>query len=389
MILSAILLFTSCEDPESQEQIPQLALINTYGGIENDRCSDAFQTFDGGYIVVGYTDSYGAGRSDVWLIKTDASGDTLWTRTFGGPKSDRGVAVQQTSDGGYIITGNTESYGAGEWDVWLIKTDASGDTLWTRTFGGASGDTGNAVLQTFDGGYIIAGGTYSYAVGDWDVWLIKTDAAGDSVWARIFGGSHSDSGNDIQQTLDGGYIITGHTYSDSWDFWLIKTDAEGDSLWTVTYDGGGNDHGYSVRQTSDGGYIIAGDTYIDGASFEVLLIKCEATGEITWIKTYGGSVNDSGKCVRQTSDGGYIITGSSSHPWLLKGNSLQDDVGDGPLILFKTDETGELIWTTTFEASGRSVIQASDGEYIVFGTTHSYGAGGDDICIIKEDDAGL
>ena len=204
--------------------------MKTFGGSKVDNGSSIQQTADGGYIIAGETSSYGAGAADVWLIKTDASGDTAWTRTFGGSESDHGRSIQQTADGGYIIAGETNSYGAGVFDVLLIKTDASGDMVWTRTFGGSEDDGGYSIQKTADGGYIIAGYTTSYGAGGYDVWLIKTDASGDMVLTSTFGGSGSDRGNSIQQTADGGYIIVGRTSSygaGGRDVLLIKTDEDG------------------------------------------------------------------------------------------------------------------------------------------------------------------
>jgi hypothetical protein len=158
--------------------LAQMSWWRTYGGTGDDDGGSVKQTSDGGYIVAGLTESFGAGNWDVYLIKTSASGDTLWTKTYGGPNYDWGSSVQQTSDGGYIITGTTESFGAGNGDVYLIKTNISGDTLWTRTYGGADDELGCSVQQTSDGGYIVASTTYSFGAGSADVYLIKTDANG-------------------------------------------------------------------------------------------------------------------------------------------------------------------------------------------------------------------
>jgi hypothetical protein len=238
------------------------------------------QTDDGGYVITGFIDSFGAGRDDVWLIKTNANGDTMWTKTFAGINFGGGRSVQQTSDGGYIITGTVNFFSTDSADVWLIKTDANGDTTWTKTFGGSNNDEGYSVQQTADSGYVITGYTHSYGAGESDVWLIKTEIDGDTIWTKTFGGSDSDLGRYAQQTADGGYVILGWTRSfgfGAWDVWLIKTDANGDTMWTKTFGGSFEDVGHSLQQTFDGGYIIAGATRSFGTGgYDVWLIRVDA-----------------------------------------------------------------------------------------------------------------
>ena len=292
----------------------QIGWIKTYGS-GGDVGFSVQQTEDGGYIIAGITWSFGADYEDVYLIKTDAYGNVEWTKTYGGSYNDWGYSVQQTEDGGYIIAGTTESFGAGYYDVYLIKTDAYGNAEWTKTYGGSDDDWGWSAQQTEDGGYIIAGRTWSFGAGASDVCLTKTDAYGNVEWTKTYGGSDQDGGESVQQTEDGGYIIAGWTKSfgaGEADVYLIKTDAYGNVEWTKTYGGSGDDSGCSVQQTSDGGYIIAGGTESFGAGeADVYLIKTDAYGNVEWTKTYGGSDDDWGRSVQQTSDGGYIIAGGT------------------------------------------------------------------------------
>jgi len=307
----------------------------TYGGSDSDdnEGSSVAQTSDGGYIISGMTYSFGVG-GDVYLVKTDAMGDTIWTRTYGGSDYDGGFSVAQTSDGGYIIAGYTRSFGAGEEDVYLVKTDSLGDTIWTRTYGGSDDDHGYSVAQTSDGGYIVAGYTESFGAGSWDVYLVKTDAVGDTIWTRTYGGSDWDEGYSVAQTSDGGYIVAG-VYDYDWeaetgDVYLVKTDAVGDTIWTRTYGGSGSDAGFSVAQTSDGGYIISGMTYSFGAGGDVYLVKTDSVGDTIWTRIYGGSSMDWGNSVAQTSDGGYIVAGMTE----------SFGAGSWDVYLVKTDSLG-------------------------------------------------
>jgi hypothetical protein len=347
-------------------QAPDTLWTKTFGGSYNETCNSVQQTSDGGYIIAGSTRSFGAGLYDFWLIKTDSEGDTVWTRTFGGSLHDWGRSAQQTSDGGYIITGIS--------DVLLIKTDTNGDTLWTKTYSGS----GNFVQQTSDNGYILCGD-----ISD-DLLLVRTDVNGDTLWTKTYGGNLIDCGNSVQQTTDGGFIVTGvkdetTVGQDRSYVWLIKTDTNGDTLWTRTFIGNQIAQGYSVQQTSDGGYIIAGVTnaiWSHPFSFgNAWLIKTDANGDTLWTNTFGDSLGGQrGYSVQQTSDGGYIFTGFT--------NSTDID-----LWLIKTDANGDTLWTKTFGDSlsdfGYSVQQTSDGGYIIAGETSSIGAGGSDVWLIK------
>ncbi len=308
-------------DSQGNEQWNQ-----TFGGSESDKGESVQQTTDGGYIITGSTSSFGNGNSDVWLIKTDSQGNEVWNQTFGG---SGGYSVQQTTDGGYIITGKTVSNYMGL-DIWLIKTDSQGNEVWNQTFGGDYGDSGNSVQQTEDGGYIITG--YIHFNGH-HVFLIKTDSNGNEEWTHTFVRTY-DIGNSVQQTTDGGYIITGSTHSfggNDNDIWLIKTDSQGQEEWDKTFGGSDYDIGYSVQQTTDGGYIITGLTGSFGnGNRDVWLIKTDSNGNEEWNQTFGGSERDMGYSVQQTEDNGYIITGYTNS----FGNGSYD------VLLIKTDSQG-------------------------------------------------
>jgi hypothetical protein len=313
LFFAVLTLLMSSSDLQAQGEVEW---AKTYGGLEKEGSRCVQQTSDEGYIFVGETASYGAGDRDIWLVKTDAVGETLWTKTYGGSFREGGFSVQQTSEGGYIIIGFTESFGLGDSDIWLLKTDSDGDTMWTKTYGGSAGEDSRSVQQTSDGGYIIAGDTESYGAGDGDVWLIKTDEVGDTLWTKTIGGILNDGSWCVQQTTDGGYIIAGFTESfgsgkiEKMDVWLIKTDAFGDTLWTKTYGDSLDNKARYVQQTSDSGYILSCVTELqDFANRDCWLIKTDAMGDTVWTKTYGGPGEDDGRCVQETLDGGYIITG--------------------------------------------------------------------------------
>jgi hypothetical protein len=309
--------------------------MKTFGEFGEDWGYSVQQTVDGGYIIAGETHYIGMG-GDVWLIKTDGTGNKVWDKIFGGAEDDKAYSVQQTSDNGYIIAGMTFSFGAGWVDAWLIKTDENGVEQWNKTYGGEYIDIAKSVRQTADGGYIITGETWSFGSDTGGVWLIKTDNNGKEIWNKTFGGTGYDYGSCVQQTTDGGYIIAGTTDSfgaGNKDFWLIKTDGNGNKVWDKTYGGKDIDEAYSVQQTTDGGYIIAGYTMSFGTGLgDAWLIKTDGNGNKIWDRTFGRKYGgDFVYSVHQTSDNGYIIAG---------GTGSFGDV-NGDVLLIKTDSQGK------------------------------------------------
>ncbi|MFH1011557.1 MAG: T9SS type A sorting domain-containing protein [bacterium] len=363
---------------------PDTLWTHTYGGSSRDEANSVQQTTDGGYIAAGYTSSFGAGTSDFYLVKTNSYGEPLWTRTYGGSSRDEANSVQQTTDGGYIVAGYTRSCGAGEADFYLVTTNYPSDTLWTRTYGGSSFDEARSVQQTTDSGYIMAGYTTSFGAGGRDFYLVKTNSFGDTLWTRTYGGSSEDWANSAQQTADGGYIVAGYTYSFGagyTDFYLVKTNPLGDTLWTRTYEGSYNDRAFSVQQTADGGYIVAGETESFGAGeYDLYVVKTNSQGDMLWTRTYGGSGDDRAESVQQTADGGYIVAG-----WTLSFGAGTPDSSN--FYLVKMDSQGDTLWTRTYGGSSddwaNCVQQTADGGYVVAGYTYSFGAGGRDCHLVK------
>ncbi len=260
----------------------------TYGGSESDAARSIQQTIDGGYIVAGSTSSFGAGESDIWILKLSSDGDIEWQKTYGGSNDDGyATCIQQTSDGGYIIAGNTFSFGD-EIEIWVFKLTSAGDIEWQKTYGGGEA---NSIQQTSDGGYIVAGKASG------DICIFKLTSAGDIEWQKIYGGGEANS---IQQTIDGGYIVAGKA---SGDICIFKLTSAGDIEWQKIYGGGAAD---SIQQTIDGGYIVTG-SYTSYTAYYFFL-KLSSTGDIEWQRACVGIRYTSGlSSIQQTSDGGYVV----------------------------------------------------------------------------------
>jgi len=345
-------------------QAPDTMWTKVYGGNNREYGYDIQQTIDGGYIIVGKTNSFGAGAFDLWLIKTDSYGDINWTKTYGGNSDDEGRSVQRTSDGGYIIIGNIKPVSINDEDIWLLKTNELGDTLWTKIFGDYSWDKGYSVQQTSDGGYIVVGFTKSFGAGSKDIWLIKTDSSGDTLWTKTFGTAWDDEGYDVYQTKDDGYIITGYSSAGPSDYiWLLKTDQDGDTLWTRNYGGTHGGKGLSVLQTIDDGIVLTGYYYYSSQYYfhaDVHLIKTNIIGELIWDKKLWHS--GIGNSVQETSDQGFIVVAQSTF----------DETGNtGNLYLIKTNSLGDTIWTRKYLSNqsgiGYSVKQTTDEGYVFTG----------------------
>ena len=327
----------------------------------DDLAKSVLLTSDGGYLIAGST---GACRDDcpddVWLIKTNTEGIEQWNLTLGGTDDEEMAFVQQTADGGYFLIGNTDSYGAGSFDIWFVKVDSNGNMQWNNTLGGIERDKANSVRQV-PGGYIIAGRTESYGAGSSDFWLVKTDTKGEEQWNNTYGGNYGDIADSIQHTLDGGYILAGMSQS-FWlgvnhnDFLLVKTDSNGTEQWYRRFGGVNHELNPSVRLSPDGGYILGGLTLsFDGRYW---LIKTDEDGNVQWDRTFDQRLES----FQQTPDGGYIF----------KDDFYDPSKNLGVKALIKIDSNGNEQWDIKIEGDELDfVLQTGDGGYILAGTKDS------------------
>ncbi len=357
--------------------------LTTYGGISQDQGRSIVQTYDGGFLITGSTSSFGYGNTDVYLVKTDSAGTYLWSKTFGGSNVDWGMSLKETGDRGIIIAGYTNSFGSGGYDVYLIRTDSIGDTLWTKTYGGNDWDFGYSVQICPDKGYIICGETYSYGNGLNDIYLIKTDSNGVEQWSQTYGGSDHDYGKYVDITYDGKYIVAGATKSYSvgdYDMYLLKVNTTGDTLWSNTFGGDSSDIAYAVNSNSDSTYIIAGSTKSYGAgNWDFYLMKTNINGDSVWDDVLGGPDYEEWYSVKESPDNAYIITGYSLS---------QIGAGGEEIFVYKVDTVGGYIQLKTYGGTeydrGYEVINSNSG-YAVVGITNSFGVGLNDAFLIKTD----
>jgi hypothetical protein len=364
-------------------QAPDILWTQTYGGIGNEQTwgRSAQQTADGGYVIFGQSNSFGGGDYDFYIVKTDSCGDTMWTRTYGGTGNDFCYSGQQTSDGGYCLVGETNSFGADSFDMYIVKTDSIGDTSWTKMIGTSVGrEFAQGLEQLSDKGFIFAGGATLSGTGNGNVYLVKSDSLGDTIWTRTYGGYDDEQAYEVSATSDGGYIIAAWTRSfgaGNYDAYIIKTDSIGITKWTFIYGGTNMDKACDVIETSDGYYLIVGWTYSFGSGYnDAYLMKMTSSGDTLWSKLYGGPYYDGAYSVQETMDGNYIITGG-----------LSSSYSNLDLCFWKVDTSGNILWTLTCGGNqidyGFTVKQTTDQGYMAAGYTNSFGAGGYDIYLVK------
>jgi len=355
--------------------------IAIYGGTNYDRGRGIAQTFDKGYIVCGPSSSYGMGNTDFYLLKIDSAGKFQWQNTFGGINIENCFSIKQTKDSGFVICGYTNSFGSGGYDAYLIKTDQVGNLQWQKTFGGANWDFAYWAEQTNDGGYILAGETFSYGNNS-QAYLVKTNSAGDSLWTKTFGGKNEEAVYEVHQTSDNGYILAGYTKSfgaGKSDFYLVKTNPSGDTLWTKTYGGIGNDSCSSIALCKDGGYLLGGSTDISG-TLKMHFIKTDSMGVVKDSNAVVPLGSNYISRIRETKDTNYVILINSDKGILLYKYNRGTGFGSWDA------------WGRSFgllnDQAGYDLQQTEDSGFVLVGYTASLGIGPDNIFIAKTNSIG-
>lgn len=381
LYLPTVMVLVTMTAVMSRVGTPEVIWMRTYGSIGFEHCYSMQKTPDGGFIMGGWTDSFGNGQQDMYLVKADAQGRIQWQRSYGGAADDYGQSVRPTPDGGYVLAGYTQSFGSGDYDMYLVKTDSTGNLLWSRTYGGSKCDMCYCVQPTRDGGFILGGDTRSFGK-NCQMYLVKTDSEGRMVWQASFGEDEDDFCLSLAQTADGGFILGGDSNSfginifDA-DMILVKTDSLGRREWQRTYGGSLCDGCYCVGQLPDGGYILGGDTQSFGmGNYDMYLVRTDSLGNLLWQNTFGGEGLDDCHCVHLAEDGGFLLTGYSDS--FKSGNTC--------LYLVKTDPDGNMLWQETLGGLrcdyGYSMQVAADKSLILAGYTESFAEGGDDVWLV-------
>ena len=376
------------------------------GGTSTEVAYDIVQTTDGGYITAGVSQSSDGdvgsnqGLRDYWIVKHTAAGDLKWETNVGGSGQDYAQRIIQTTDG-YVVAGYSFSADGdvgdnhGQDDYWIVKLTTAGAIEWETNLGGSSWESASGFAQTADGGYIVAGGSYSSDgdvggnQGSRDFWIVKLNRTGALEWETNLGGSGNDYGRSIAPTADGGYIVTGYTYSSasgdvsgvnngSRDYWIVKLTSTGTLNWETNLGGSGSDYPVSVTQANDGGYVVAGNSFSSNGdvggnhgSNDFWIVKLTSGGVLDWETNLGGTGSDSPTSISETTDGGFIVAGVSESADIDVGGNN----GGKDYWIVKLTSGGDLQWETNLGGSGddiaRSIVQTTDGGYIVAGESAS------------------
>mgnify|MGYP003641220587 FL=1 len=393
----------------------ELDFIKNFGGSRNESAQAIVKTTDGGFAILGYTESINGDIStkteeenDYWFLKFDENSNLQWNKTYGGSKDDIGQSLAQTSDGGFILTGYSmssdgdASKNEGFHDNWILKLDAQGNLEWQSSYGFSGHDHSYDILEASQGGYFFTGflditsaradgntekgnSLTSHGVGEF--WGTKIDEEGSVQWRGYFGGTNNDRAHGVVQTNDGGFVMAGFTESDdfdisntngSYDFWVVKVDSFGNLIWEQSFGGEGIEVSYDIAKTRDNGFVVVGNTFstngdilLNHGESDMWMIKLDEEGNLIWEQTYGGSQFDLAQAVVQSKDGGFLITGNTKSDD--KDSSLNN--GENDIWLVKTNAFGDLVWEKSFGGSGLDfgfdLLENTDGSILIVGESSS------------------
>ncbi|MFI5220714.1 MAG: T9SS type A sorting domain-containing protein [Bacteroidia bacterium] len=356
----------------------------TFGGANYDVGSAILQTGDSGFIIAGQTMSYGDTLGDAYLVRINREGNEIWDKSYSQRLLGGANAIAPASDGGFLLAGHSET-DSFDCQFYLIRVNSSGDTIWTRMFGGVYDDAASAVIQTNDGNFVLAGFADENSPSGSDAYIVKIDISGNILWAKKYGSTANEYANSIRQTADGGYIFAGKKENPTagYDVYLVKLDSSGNKQWEKTYGGNKDDLAYCVRNCKDGGYVISGLTYSFGnGSADIYLIRINATGDLLWTKTFGGNLFDQSYDILQVEDSGFMVAGFT--------RSFGDTMND--IYIISTDKNGMMNWSKTMGGKGDdvalSIIESFDKTYVIAGRTSGFGAGNADMFVFQMDDKG-
>ncbi len=421
-------------DPNSSVSfLGEVEYVKSFGGSGNDTAQAIITTNDGGYAILGYSNSIDGdlnGKTlavnDYWLLKLDADGNLEWSETYGGSEDDRGQSLIQTNDGGYALTGyamsadGDGSVNKGFHDNWLLKLNSFGKIEWEKSFGFSGHDHSYDLLETNDGGIFFVGflditsaradgntekGNSTTAHGVGEFWGTKIDDSANLQWRGYYGGSSNDRAQSVVQADDGGYVMAGSTESNdfdidnsrgSYDYWVVKVDALGNFKWQNSFGGSGIERAQDIANTADGGYVITGNTFSTDKDIstskgesDIWLVKLDEQGNLKWDASFGGSRFDAAQSVTLSKDGGFIIAGNSKS----NDQDLSANVGENDIWLIKTDAVGKMVWQKTFGGQGLDfgfdALETADGSIVLVGESASAefnglpNKGGSDAVLIK------
>lgn len=406
-----------CESSENvqptENQSVEVKEVLTIGGAKNESAQSVVNTPDGGYAVLGYTQSMDGDISnktdtsfDYWLLKFDASGQQQWQKVYGGSDDDRGEDLITTNDGGYAILGSSKSNdgdvsnNSGSNDFWVAKLDASGTIIWEKSFGYVGADSAFSIIQTQDNGFLLSGvldvsasdgagnnrmNMERHAGGDY--WVIKIDAMGELQWSRYFGGTFTDTAYDSVQTQDGNFLIMGSSDSDdvdinnnkgTYDFWVVKLNNTGTLLWEKSFGGTEIDEARAITTTADGNFFIAGDSRsndidlsTNNGAADVWIIKINSDGDLLWEKTFGGSSFDGVKAIYKTQNNEFLVAGNSRS----SDGNLTKNNGQNDAWIFKINAQGNVMWQKTIGGNDvdllMGITELNNGSIVGVGNSNS------------------